>query len=498
MKNKLLKVAVLSCALLLTGCDKIVANPSNGSDNLITFSDGKVYFQNDYQKVYDGLVDSEDFNKMTFQALLDKIVDDKVTKSNFFTDLATLKTELVEKAMLTKLDSDSYKVNKLFSETKFLNSVNSSLYGITVATPHEDVAIKPDTKVSELLGDDYQTTYKAFIDAEVMPDINKNLLTAKYIIQNSFSSLGRAYARRIQYVKLENMKKKPGAASVLINKWLGDFVSKGTTTTPGSFDLDSLARIYKGIAGETAEENAYINSSDYYSLSDEISDEIAKIADYDSATDEYTMKLDLDIDTSIEDKYTSSGTYTLAWGHELALRDLSAKKISDSDLFTKTNGISDLPSAVTDRLFSSSVSSYLKSAYYMEDGSEAYDADGKVKEGAKEVKFLTPLNSENGSELSNYYFYDSEGDAYYIVVVSEYAYTTSKLQDKVTYNASDKTLIEKVDSDVARIALELASSSSYSSDAILDVLDEYKISTNIHDQNFYDYMNENYADIFDK
>ena len=51
MKNKLLKIACLSAALLLTGCDSITATPKNANDALITFNDGSVYFQNNYQKV---------------------------------------------------------------------------------------------------------------------------------------------------------------------------------------------------------------------------------------------------------------------------------------------------------------------------------------------------------------------------------------------------------------------------------------------------------------
>jgi hypothetical protein len=347
-----------------------------------------------------------------------------------------------------------------------------------------------------------------------MPDINKKLLTAKYIIENSFSSLGRAYARKISYVKLENMTKKPGAASQLITKWLGTFVNDHKTTTfteengtkEYSFDLDSLARIYKGIASSNTAEQVYFDDADYYTLSDEITDEIAKIA-VDPSHGDYTMKLDIDIDKTIEDKYTSSGTYTLSWGHELALRDLASKKISGNGLFTKTNGISDLPETVSDRLFSSSISSYLTSAYYMKDGSNPYETgeDGKqtLKANAVEVKFLTPATSENGSDLSNYYFFDSTTNAYYIVVVEEYRYTASNLKSvdykHVTYQGteeSEQTIIG-VDNDMARIALELSSSTSYSTEAILKVLEEYEITTNIHDQAFYDYMKENYSKLFD-
>ena len=44
-KNKLLSVAALSLCLLLTGCDDIAANPSNGDSPLVNFTEGKEYFQ---------------------------------------------------------------------------------------------------------------------------------------------------------------------------------------------------------------------------------------------------------------------------------------------------------------------------------------------------------------------------------------------------------------------------------------------------------------------
>ena len=482
MKNKILKVAALSFVLLLTGCGKkVTTKPANAKDPLVTFTDNnKDYFRNDIQKVYDQLTDSGEYNTITLNRLIDAIVADKVTNSNFFNDFETLKKDLIEDELLAKIKSDTYKVDGLFSEAKFINAIKNSLYKVNVTDTHEGILIKPDTTVADILGENYRTVYADYIDNEILPDINKKLLTAKYICENSFSSLGRAYARDLSYVKLENIEKKPGAAGQLINKWLGDFVNNKVTTTD-KFSLDSLARIYKGIAGENANETAYING-DYYTLSDEIKDEIGKVCD---VANGYAMKADADIDKDIEDKYTSNGTYTLAWGHELALRNLSSKKISDNNLFTKTVGISDLPNVITDRLFSSSVSSYLEKVKYTPAGSTTEET----------VAFLTPATSENGTDLGKYYFYDSTTDAYYIVVVNNYEYTSTNLKKKVSYKEGTDE-IKSVDIDVAKIAVALSSSSTFSSESILAVLKEYKVAEHIHDETFYDYMKDNYSDLF--
>ena len=56
--KKLLTVAALSLCLLLTGCDDVVANPSNGDSPLVDIS-GKDYFQNGYTFEVAGLVYSQ-------------------------------------------------------------------------------------------------------------------------------------------------------------------------------------------------------------------------------------------------------------------------------------------------------------------------------------------------------------------------------------------------------------------------------------------------------
>ena len=486
-KNKLLSVAALSLCLLLTGCDDIAANPSNGDSPLVNFTEGKEYFQNDYQKIYDSVVSGGSVNTYTLEKLVQTIAADKVDNSSFFQDvkvLKNLKKELVDEAMLAKVNSDTYKKNGKFYESLFINNISKDLYTISKTAPVEGIYVRPDSTIDELLGADYfgfdaegkvTGPYAEYVTREVLPEINEKLLTAKYICETSFSALGRAYARKVSYVKLENIEKKPGVASKLLTSWLGDFINNNKTTTE-KFDLDSLARLYKGLP-ETDAEKAFLNAGSYYTLSDQIEDEIAKVATYDETTKTFTMKMDKDIDTSIENKYTGNNTYPLEVGYSLALAELSGKEISDSDLFTKTNGISGLPTAITDRIFSSNIASYTK-----------------VKNG---VTFLTPASTENGDELGQYYFYDAGTSAYYIVVIENYQYSSTVLKEQVKDHINNEGVVTQVTNEIARIALKLADSSTYKSNALLEVFEEYGVANNIHDQKFYDYMEENYADIFE-
>lgn len=482
-KNKLLTVAALSLCLLLTGCDDIVANPSNGDSPLVDIS-GKEYFQNDYQKIYDQVVSSGTINTYTLDKLVQTIAADKVDNSGFFQDLQLVKKELIDQAMFNKASSDSYKKNGKYYESLFIEDLAEKLFVISKTSPINGIYVKPDATVNELLGSDYISIndngevtgpYAEYVKKEILPDINEKLLTAKYICETSFSALGRAYARKVSYIKLENIDKKPGAASKLLTSWLGNFVKTGTSTTE-TFDLDSLARLYKGIPSNASETN-FLASGEYYTLQDQIEDEVRKVADYDEVNKTFTMKMDKDIDTSIENKYTGNGAYPLEVGYSLALSDLSAKQISDSDLYTKTNGISDLPSVITDRIFSSNIASYTTTIHG--------------------VTFLTPASTENGDGLGKYYFYNADSNAYYVVVIENYNYSSTVLKEQVKDYINEEDVVTKVTPEIARIALKLADSSTYKSNALLEAFKEYGVANNIHDQTFYDYMEENYADLFE-
>ena len=272
-KNKLLTVAALSLCLLLTGCDDIVAKPSNGESPLVQFEGNKdEYFQNDYQKVYDQVVSGGSINTYTLEKLVQSIANDKVNNSNFFENLPELKKELIDEVMLSRANSDTYKKNGKFYESLFIENITKDLVEVTKGTSplNDGIYVKPDFKVSDLLGSDYVTVaadgtvsgpYAEYISKEVLPEINEKLLTAKYICETSFSALGRAYARKVSYVKLENIEKKPGVASKLLLDWLGNFVNNNETTTE-KFDLDSLARIYKGIPSTDAEK-AFLAGGSY-------------------------------------------------------------------------------------------------------------------------------------------------------------------------------------------------------------------------------------------
>ena len=493
MKANLLKtllvVSCLSFATVLTSCgDTVEAKPNNINSNIVDFGNNDSdYFRNTIETIYNNLVEGGSTNATVFNELVNNIA--KLEVATYADDAKV--TELCEEVLLKTAKDGGYSTNNLFDEEKYVKSLKVTNPGMSFV--HEGDTSEKFNK-NYLIGpedtfkDVFHANYDEYIEKNVKPEVLKKLLTAKYLSKNSVSSLSRANARDVQYIKLENFASKPGEVNNLINEWLGAYIADPTS----SIDLDELQAIYKGVEqdveGLTGEElaraeriNDYI--SRYYTLADEIDEDLSKIVKTDEdgnfvkENGHYVLLNSDDTDTAIENEYTSSGAYSVEWGEELALRQLQQKDFTGNEIYTKSEGISDLPTDATDRLFSSSIASYI----------------AKSKEGG--VSFLTPKTILNGSELSKYYFYDSSSNAYYIIVVNEY-YTSSVVNKLIKNNTYAEGNVTYTDS-LIDIAFKLADSSTNQRQALVYYLQEYAVGANIHDQAFFDYIEENYSEIID-
>ena len=117
----------------------------------------------------------------------------------------------------------------------------------------------------------------------------------------------------------------------------------------------------------------------------------------------------------------------------------------------------------------------------------------KVGDEEKEVRFLTPATSENDSTLSKYYHFDSSTNAYYIVLVNDYNFSSTALNEETT-EVDGKKVYGK---NTKKIAEQLGESSSNQREAVIKYLKKYQIADNVHDQDFYEYLENNYSEIFD-
>jgi len=514
MMKKLTKILTLSLAsLALFACDDIVAKPSQVLDdnNLLTFGDdkaGRDNYDNDFEVIYDQLVSSGTSNSTILNALIKEMTIKEVEKEyslqdgQFATILENVKKELagqsytsvnadlenivseyVKDKMVAKAKSGSYSVDHLFFEEKLVNELESSLYTIGGTGYNNDFLLLPDSTFEEIFTRDYSD----YIEKSIYPDLMKELLTSIHLYHHEYETFGRTYAREVKYIKLNTISTSKDSVPVLINSYLDTFLEKGASALPtGSFDLNSLARIYKGVydaqelldtSSVAYKENKFALDNKITTKEDVLQDELKKVI----GTDGKILPLDdITRDEDLINSYTGSYTYPVSWGKTLKDRELAVLDLveDEEDLVIKTGGVSDLPSTMRTRLFSSSVNSY--------------KSEQKVTIDGAEYSFLLPKSKPNGSvsdSLSQYTYYDSSSSAYYIVLVGE-TINTSDLKD----GAPDaETVNPDVKAKAMKIARILAENSNNQKDAIVYYLDQYGLE--FGDQNFYDYIESTYPDV---
>lgn len=502
--KKINKILTLSlAALTLFACDDILAKPGVviNEDHLVDVSGSTDYYKNTFETIYDQLVDSGTSNSTVIREMInavarveiskfyniteeqfDKVLDNATktltktgeTLTGVEKDLEDIIVEKVKKQMVDKVKAGTYSKDNLYQEEKLANELKTSLYDIKGNQFVTDYLITPDSEYEDL----FKADYTDYIKRSMYPDILKELMTSVYLYENEYLSLGRAFGREVKYIKLETISTHKDSVPVLINNYFKEFVNG----TIADFDLDSLARIYKGVnTNET--ESAFATTYGITTRENVIEEEITKVATK-NGDGSYTILTDtLKRDDDLVSSYTGNYTYPVSHGKELKDRELAALDIVvDDGLVIKSGGVSSLPSDLRDRLFSANIANYLAEV------KSSKDANNKIKVLTPKV---TPDISETDEDyyLSKFAYYDSSSSAYYIVVVDAY-YNTSILRK----NENDNSQEEATKKDNAmKIARLLSSTSSNQSEAIVHFFDKYEIE--IGDQKFYDYMKETYPDL---
>lgn len=500
--NKILAVAF--AALTLVACDDIVAKPTVVIDENvlvdINFNDKDHDWYDDYNNdfgvIYDKMVDAGTSNSVIMDAItrtfavkevsrfygltteeFEAVLDDaKATLnnkgSNSLTEnqnkLKTIIVKYLKKALVSKVKSGSYTKDNKYFEEKLVNELRNSLYNIPAQEKYigddKDVYILPgdyETMFANLLSADYSD----YIEKNIYPTLLKELLTSVYLYENSYTSIGRAYAREVSYIKIDTISTHKESTPLLIDAFFKNYVN-GTA----KFDLNQLAKLYKGV-DLTTEEQKFLTDNGIFTKHDIITEELAKVGVLNG--DEYNIlpENDPNRDATLISSYTGNYSYPVSHGKQLKEDELKTLDIvvDEDDLVIKNGGVSNLPSDMRNRLFSSSVNNYT---------TEIANANGE------KVKILLPKKTPtdpNASFTSKYAYYAD--NAYYIVLVGD-SYNISSL--------SDKDATKDVAMEISRI---LAKTTNKQKDALLHYLEQYEYE--FGDQDFYDYIEEIYPDILE-
>ena len=450
----------------------------------------------------------------------------------------------IAEALYNKISGGSYSEHNLFSEKKFLASLyfdGKKVEDYRTATTTEDIILIPEIEAHEVFEkgvlhkENYYSDTNTYAIDENIESIYRDLLVEQYITDESYTTLGRSYARKVNVLALTVDSDNKGDVPALVNYLVDNVIASKDGANKLTIPADdrhgeetvkdlyaTVAKIMKGLPeyfdGSDAE-NALAKTivDDLYSSYKLFGDTAALVADPDNnyltstaygsmMKDFLKIKEDLVYtDSSIESSFTGSGSYTVAQGKEYKEREIELKSYTTTGWHLKNGGLSSLPDTIRNRLFNLSVASALDS-----DALTDRTADGWTYEAEQRAnKYIAKVNGaywlkaetvEDSSSNKDLYFYDSSSSTYYFVQVVE-AVNPAKLsvdgtgRYAVIYKDGDANNDILQETIAREVCEQVAKISSYSGLAKDHWLEEMSLS--YHDTTIYDYFKTNFPDLFD-
>jgi hypothetical protein len=583
----------LSAGFLLASCDPVHALPTNHAESIVVNQDKSNIdvSDNNLLQIY-SLIESGK-NEEVVSIILREIAEKKFgTYKDFYeasTDASKQATYIsahsdyfgsegseqrfkdfkediearISEAFYNEITSGSYNdQDGKFSEEKLYNAKRYELYDLKTEVVSEKV-VAPEAvrnnkyyvtkeltkdnvfKDGYLVGEyfNFESGKRGYIEEKVFPEILKNKLVESYIYDNNPSSLGRAYARKINYIKV-SYEEEFASLWKLLKKFSADYIE----AAPGKLDFELITSAVKGFTefDESKMTNSIFADASEDATSAKVkalleaahegeSDKVKYIdvpdtADYkygtaitlvpegkyyrdtklgkilESYEDAIQAEKDGRFATATQkaelDKFTGEGK-SKEYGLMQKLISLAKEDYTTDGWFLKNGGATELPSAIRDRLFNIKVANILDDNVSSESHTAALPVESTI--GVYEEKnYVRNINGNKlmlSSEAStfenehyNYIHQDVDGKAFYIVEVLE-APSTAKFNEKseTVYKkdgAVDKVRIEQLSRQVAKI---LGTKDSYIKDAYTDILEDYEFK--FFDTSLFEYLNNEYPDL---
>ena len=563
-------ILALSAGCVLAACDPVSAVPQNYNNPIIASTDGEIKLDgNNLGTLYDSITSER--NSKIVEKILSQIAEKKFgsyadflkacssteeqtkfvnahsdffgtdeNKDARFTDFKNDLNERISEYFYNEITSGSYNDDLgRFSEKKLYNAHKYELYDLaevaetSFKTFFVDKELTKENAFSKLNGAAYQVAEegkRGYIQEKVYPDILRNKLVEDYIYKNNPSSLGRAYARKLSYVKISYDGESKFADS-LMEKFATTYIEAA-----GNLDFSIIENAYKGFrpyTGDGTDLIAPLNASEtalYEATAETIEVLAADVAtqythmgivivpageyykdskigkileDYAKAIKgEEQGRFPTEENKTALDSFTSDGK-SKQYGLLQKVTALMKEDYTTDGWFVKNGGVTELPSAIRDRLFNIRVANSLDDdSLVNEDSAEkmgAYEyVDGdKTKDKLTRLPYLRNIYGKKvvlpSKSLSfdkdpyNYIYHDVDGKAFYVCEVLE-APSTAKLNEASTvYTALEK---EEISRQVAKI---LGTKDSYIKDAYTEYLNKYVFV--FFDTSLYDYFKSEYPDL---
>ena len=493
-------------------------------------------------------------------------------KENVRSSLAEIELHIAE-SMYAKATGGSYTKKHFFSEFDFIEALYKEgkkvNYAAAKAANLKSVLIDYQFEKKDVFDATKGILHRAYyqdganftyIEDEVINDVYNDLLVEQYLLDEDIAAVRNSRARRINVIKIEKYSSFTNNADALIKDLVNTIYSyKPADNAHLNYRTSEIEAYYKDLF----DTYAIVNKGLYNEISTNAvasaivarlqakASDIYEIKTYDrgtAATDDdivyynNTKYGDLikdfekfekaatfeELDMSLYNKFTSSGTVTPEEGLDQATIDIDQTKTIYKDWYIQSSQPSlDSNGKINERLFTISVAN--SKIELPEDGEgdeEAKAANLKKLEenldrfekipgngndwtwelrdapSAEENKFLCSINGAYFLKFEGQYSQDNylndivydDGSAYYIVNVLE-AVKDNKLKASGNNSYGKLRGVQFLNSVIDEISKKVAETGSYAS-----LSKEYwlkKMDIKYHDQKVYDYFKDNYPDLFD-
>ena len=426
----------------------------------------------------------------------------------------------------------SYSERELFSEKKFLKSLRAGLHKVknpyenTTATL-EDIVFNPSVEDKEVFGnyltrDNYQSNYAIdaeeeqeaavrYVEEEIIPIIYRTLLIEQYLLDESYTTLGRSYARKVNILAIPTNSNNDKAATYMMKDFVENYISAGKEVTLDTFNVISALNVgtldginaYNKLLDPTAADFANLEAANAlmsnlgYELKETGDDAYYNGTDYGDMMMKYLKIKDniITTDSSAESEFSGSYTYTYDVGLEIEERKLQNKDYTQNGWYIKNGGLTSLPDEIRTRLFNIGVANVLDKKDGVTDRWSNGAYDGNI-EGENNLVakingkyYLKVASKQAGADPKDDILFSSNG-TYYVVQIEE-AISASKLaiDNTDTYESGAK---EVIINEVAKI---IAADDSYKTLSTKHWLE--KAAIKYHDTKVYDYFKTNYPELFE-
>lgn len=575
---------VLSSLFLLAGCDEIEAKPNNYEENIVVNTDAADpdIYKNSMGEIWDSISSNkadkvlEEFLKIIYtdkfggyDAIKDAVTSEakakefiaahKIFQRDGDADLAAKFTGItVDKIQKDRLDAFEKDITKRVNEA-FYNEIKSGTYSKDNMFYEERLAWAHYSELYDVKGlDDSSTVWNKsyitpeftkedvssmihldrfvdYINRKLLPEIFKEKLVEEYIYRENYSTLGQAYGRKVNIIKLSREEKYESVPGDMMKKYVETRVAYDTDAKV-NLDFEELANAWRGFSGLTADgliadpanpaQAATSSATECKILSAE-EEVIAKAGGAETGTAiivsandstktqnivyykntklgillEKYNKITAEAESNrwVDDEtkeaintFTNNNSYPKEVGLRIKLAELAVTDYTTDGWYVKNGGLTDLPDAIRNRLFNINVAQGVDSIE-KEDDAHPYNKKNYVR-NINGNYFLTPASADVESAY-NYVIYDS-GNYYLINVVEAVSSSKIKSGDNGYVNTRKGEGALFTESVAMELAKVLGTKDSYTNDAYGYYIEDYALQ--YHDQKIYDYFKDKFPELFEE